>query len=129
MSNWHETCVGPDNDTDHVNESVIENAMRRDMDARGIGHRHTARRPRAARPGRRARRDGAMRAMLTDREVFIAALATIEISGDEAAARAGVQAHRLEDVGNTDRSRQWIRVQSAIEEIQRIDRHHDEHLN
>lgn len=67
--------------------------------------------------------------MLTDREVFIAALATIEISGDEAAARAGVQAHRLKGVGNTGRSRQWIRVQSAIEEIQRIDRHRDEPLN
>ena len=67
--------------------------------------------------------------MLTDREVFIAALASIEISGDEAAARAGVQAHRLEGVGNMGRSRQWVRVRTAIEEIQRIDRYDDEHLN
>ncbi len=67
--------------------------------------------------------------MLTDREVFVAALASIKISGDEAARRASEQAHRLEEIGNVGRSRDWSRVQGAIEEIQRIARHNDEQLN
>ncbi len=67
--------------------------------------------------------------MLTDREVFIAALASIEINGDEAARRASEQAHRLEEIGNFGRSRQWNRVQAAIEEIQRLARFDDERLN
>ena len=67
--------------------------------------------------------------MLTDREVFIAALASIEINGDGAARRASEQAHRMEEIGNFDRSRQWIRVLSAITEIQRLARHDDERLN
>ena len=67
--------------------------------------------------------------MLTDREVFIAALASIEINGDAAAGRAGEQAHRLEENGKFRRSRQWSRVQTAIEEIQRLARHDDERLN
>ena len=67
--------------------------------------------------------------MLTDREIFIAAIASIEISGDEAARRAGFQVLRLKGVGHRIRSRQWSRVQDAIEEIQRIDRYNDEHLN
>ncbi len=67
--------------------------------------------------------------MLTDRELFIAALASIEINGDEAARRASEQAHRLEEIGNSGRSRDWSRVQGAIEEIQRIARHDDEQLN
>ncbi len=67
--------------------------------------------------------------MLTDREVFIAALASIEINGDEAALRASEQAHRLEEIGNFGRSRDWSRVHYAIEEIQRIARHDDEQLN
>ncbi len=64
----------------------------------------------------------------TDREVFIAALASIEISGEEAARLACLQAHRLKGIGNVRYSRQWSRVQAAIEEIQRTDRHDDEHL-
>ncbi len=67
--------------------------------------------------------------MLTNREVFIAAIASIEISGDEAARRACFQVLRLEGIGNVQRSRQWSRVQAAIEEIQRPDRYDDEHLN
>ncbi len=67
--------------------------------------------------------------MLTVREVFIAALASIEISGDDAARRASEQAHRLEEIGNFGRSRQWSRVQTAIEEIQRLARFDDEQLN
>ncbi len=67
--------------------------------------------------------------MLTDREVFIAAIASIEISGDAAARRAAVQALRLEGNGNVGRSRQWSRIQTVIEEIQRIDRYDDELLN
>ncbi len=67
--------------------------------------------------------------MLTDREVFIAAIASIEISGDAAARRANVQALRLEATGNIGRSREWSRVHNAIEEILRIDRFDDEHLN
>ncbi len=67
--------------------------------------------------------------MLTNREVFIAAVASIEINGGEAARRACFQALRLEEMGNALRSRQWSRVQTAIEEIQRTDRRDDEHLN
>ncbi len=67
--------------------------------------------------------------MLTDREVFIAALASIEINGDEAARRASEQAHRLEENGNPRRSRQWSRVHTAILEIQRLARLDDERLN
>ena len=67
--------------------------------------------------------------MLSDREVFIAALASIEINGDEAAHRASEQAHRMEENGNLGRSRDWSRVHGAIEEIQRIARHDDEQLN
>ena len=67
--------------------------------------------------------------MLSDREVFIAALASIEINGEEAALRASEQAHRLEGIGNTGRSRDWIRVHGAIEGIQRLARHDDEQLN
>lgn len=67
--------------------------------------------------------------MLTDREIFIAALASIEISGEQAALRAGEQAHRLERSGNFRRSRQWSRVHTAIEEIQRLARLDDERLN
>ncbi len=67
--------------------------------------------------------------VLTNREVFIAAIASIEINGDEAARRACFQALRLEEMGNARRSRQWSRVQTAIEEIQRPDRRRDEYLN
>ncbi len=67
--------------------------------------------------------------MLTDREVFIAALASIEINGDEASRRASEQVHRLEEIGNVGRSRNWSRVHGAIEEIQRVARHDDEQLN
>ncbi len=67
--------------------------------------------------------------MLTDREVFIAALASIEINGEEAALRASEQAHRLKGIGNVRRSRDWSRVHGAIEEIQRLARHDDEQLN
>ena len=67
--------------------------------------------------------------MLTDREVFIAALASIEINGAAAARRVGEQAHRLGEIGNFERSRQWSRVQTAIAEIQRLARHDDERLN
>ncbi len=67
--------------------------------------------------------------MLTDRDVFIAALASIKINGDEAARRASEQAHRLEKIGNVGRSRDWSRVHGAIEEIQRLARHDDEQLN
>ncbi len=67
--------------------------------------------------------------MLTDREVFIAAIASIEISCNAAGRRAMFQAHRLEGIGNMGRSREWSRLQTMIEEILRIDRYEDEHLN
>ena len=67
--------------------------------------------------------------MLTDREVFIAAIASIEISGEQAAHRAAFQAFKLEGIGKVRRSRQWSRVRFAIEEIQRIDRYAGEHLH
>lgn len=67
--------------------------------------------------------------MLTDREVFIAALASIKINGVGASRRASEQAHRLEEIGSVGRSRDWSRVHGAIEEIQRIARHDDEQLN
>lgn len=67
--------------------------------------------------------------MLTDREVFIAALASIEIHGDEAAQKASEQVQRLEQTGKMGRSRTWSRVHNAIEEIQRFSRHEDEQLN
>lgn len=67
--------------------------------------------------------------MLTEREVFIAAIASIEISGAGAARRAAFQAVKLEGIGKVRRSRQWSRIQIAIEEIQRLDRHADEPLH
>jgi hypothetical protein len=67
--------------------------------------------------------------MLTDREIYIAALASIEINGAAAARRAAEQAERLEVTGNMARSRQWNRVHAAIEEIQRLDRLDEEKLN
>ena len=70
-----------------------------------------------------------MHSMMTEREAFIAALASIEISGDDAARRASEQANRLEQIGKFGRSRKWGRVHSAIEEIQRIARYDDEQLN
>ena len=82
-----------------------------------------------SKPPRPADRKKSVGSMLTDREVFIAALASIEINGDEAARRANEQAHRLGRIGKIGRSRDWVRVHGAIEEIQRLARHDDEQLN
>ena len=70
-----------------------------------------------------------VRAVLTDRENFIAALSSIEINGNEAALRTSEQARRVEKIGKFGRSRDSSRVHGAVEEIQRLTRHDDEQLN
>jgi hypothetical protein len=67
--------------------------------------------------------------MLTERDIYLAALASIEIHGDAAADRANEQVERLRKNGSWRRSRAWTRVQVAILEIQRDAREGDERLN